>query len=130
MALQMLKDHPLLGVGLNNFTVRMSEYGEVSGWARFLQPVHNVYLLIAAETGILGLILFLCLLFSVFRLLWRSKNYLFLISLSQISFLCFVDHYFWSLQQTALLFWLLVGELTKSPSFVYTTSDLEVMVED
>jgi len=109
MALQMLKDHPLFGVGLNNFTVRMSEYGEVSGWIRFLQPAHNVYLLIAAETGLLGLAAFLCLLFSAFRFLWRGKKDLLLISLSQVTLLCFVDHYFFTLPQTSLLFWLVLG---------------------
>jgi len=109
IALEMVKDHPLLGVGLNNFTVRMGEYGKVSGWVSFLQPVHNVYLLIAAEIGLVGLALFFGLLFSVFRLLLKKKNYLLLISMAQITLLCLTDHYFWTLQQTSLLFWLLVG---------------------
>jgi len=112
IALEIVKDHPLLGVGLNNFTVAMDSYGKVSGWVRFLQPVHNVYLLIAAETGLLGLAAFLLLLlFTIYDLRFTEKpfRYILLISLSQISLLCFVDHYFWSLQQTSLLFWLLVG---------------------
>ncbi len=109
IALEMVKDHPLLGVGLNNFTVAMSGYGEVSGWIRFLQPVHNVYLLIAAEVGLVGLVLFFCLLFSVFSFLLKERSYLLLISMLQIILLCFVDHYFWTLPQTSLLFWLLVG---------------------
>ncbi len=109
IALEIIKDHPLFGVGLNNFTVAMSQYGKVSGWTRFLQPAHNVYLLIASEIGLIGLIVFLCLLFSAFRLLLKKKNYLLLISLTQIILLCFVDHYFWTLPQTSLLFWLLVG---------------------
>jgi hypothetical protein len=109
MALKMFQDHPLLGVGLNNFTVQMGEYGEVSGWTRFLQPVHNVYLLIVAETGLFGLIAFFGLLFSVFYLLLKKKNYLLLVSMSQVALLCLIDHYFFTLQQTALLFWLLIG---------------------
>ncbi len=109
IALEMIKNNPLLGVGLNNFTIAMDKYGKISGWVRFLQPVHNVYLLIASEIGLLGLVLFLCLLFSAFRLLLRKKNYLLLISLTQIALLCLSDHYFWTLQQTCLFFWLLVG---------------------
>ncbi len=109
IALQITKDHPLLGVGLNNFTIAMDKYGKISGWVRFLQPAHNVYLLIASEIGLLGLALFLCLLFSAFRLLLRKKNYLLLISLTQIALLCLSDHYFWTLQQTCLFFWLLIG---------------------
>jgi O-antigen ligase len=109
IALEMLKDHSLLGVGLNNFTVAMDNYGKVSGWTRFLQPVHNVYLLVVTETGLIGLIVFLCLLFSIFRLLWEKKNYLLFVSMVQIALLCSVDHYFFTLQQTSLLFWLIVG---------------------
>ena len=113
IALEITKDNPLLGVGLNNFTVRMGEYGQVSGWVHFLQPVHNVYLLIAAETGLIGLAAFLFLLLFAINYLRLTINdplrRLLLISLSQISLLCFVDHYFLTLQQTSLLFWLLVG---------------------
>jgi len=113
IALQMIKDHPLLGVGLNNFTVRMDEYGKVSGWVRFLQPVHNVYLLVAAEIGLLGLVVFVSLLlFTIYGLRFtkpKSLRRLLFISLSQVLALCLFDHYFWTLQQTSLLFWLMVG---------------------
>jgi O-antigen ligase len=109
ISLQMLRDHPLWGVGLNNFTVRMSEYGRVSGRTLFLQPVHNIYLLIASETGLFGLFLFLGLLLSAFRLLLKNRNYLLLISLTQIALLGLFDHYFWTIQQTSLLFWFVVG---------------------
>jgi len=114
IALEIIKDHPLLGVGLNNFTVAMNKYGQVSGWTRFLQPVHNVYLLLAAEIGLVGLSLFLCLLFSSFKILassFRASKFhrLLLISLTQVVLLSFVDHYFWTLQQTSLLFWLVLG---------------------
>ena len=126
IALQMIKDKPLLGVGLNNFTVRMSEYGEVSGWTRFLQPVHNVYFLLAAEIGLIGLGLFLYLLFSSFKFLassFRTSRFhqLLLISMIQIVLLCFVDHYFWTLQQTSLLFFLLVG-------FVFSAVDRKISI--
>jgi O-antigen ligase len=112
----MFKDHPLLGVGLNNFTVAMDEYGQVSGWTRFLQPVHNVYLLVAAETGLVGFIAFIGLLFIVFCSLIKKRNYLLLISMTQITLLCLFDHYFFTLQQTDLLFWLIVG-------LVFSTAD-------
>ena len=53
IALGMINANPLFGVGLNNFTADMSQYGIVSANTRFLQPVHNIYLLWLAETGIL-----------------------------------------------------------------------------
>lgn len=109
ISLEMVKDNPIFGVGLNNFTVRMGEYGRVSGRTLFLQPVHNIYLLIAAEIGLIGFFVFLGLLFSLFRLLLKTKNYLLLISLAQIVLLGLTDHYLWTIQQTSLLFWLVVG---------------------
>ena len=124
IALEMIKNHPLLGVGLNNFTVVMGQYGKVSGWTRFLQPAHNVYLLVASEIGLIGLVMFLCLLFSAFRLLLKKKNYLLLISLTQVALLCFVDHYFFTLQQTSLLFWLLVGLVFSSAAVVVVRNSI------
>lgn len=121
IALHIVRDHPLLGVGLNNFTVRMDEYGRVSGWVRFLQPVHNLYLLIAAEIGLVGLVLFLCFMFSAFSLLLKSRDFLLLISLTQIFLLGLSDHYFWTIQQTSILFWLIVG-LVFSYRFKYNQS--------
>lgn len=112
IALEIVKDHPFLGVGLNNFTVKMDEYGRVSGWTRFLQPVHNLYLLVANEIGLLGLTVFLALLLSSFHVLIskpKPSGRLFLISLLQVFLLGFFDHYFWTIQQTSLLFWLILG---------------------
>jgi len=54
MAIAMLKDRPLTGVGLNNFTVVMDHYGYIPATTRFLQPVHNIYLLLLSETGLIG----------------------------------------------------------------------------
>lgn len=76
---QMIRSSPLLGVGFGNFIIRMDDFGRVSGWIRFLQPVHNIFLLIGAETGIIGLILFLLFLFLLLYnsiLLFRRSRYL------------------------------------------------------
>jgi putative inorganic carbon (HCO3(-)) transporter len=79
-ALSMWNEHPLLGVGLNNFTVDLQRYSKrLAGMVRQLEqlqdqaairaaaPVHNVYLLILAETGVLGLMAFLIFLAAVLR---------------------------------------------------------------
>lgn len=76
---QMIRASPLLGVGFGNFILRMDDFGRVSGWIRFLQPVHNVFLLVGAETGIVGLTLFLlffALLFYKLFLLFRRSLHL------------------------------------------------------
>jgi O-antigen ligase len=94
MSLKMFRDHPLAGVGLNNFTVTMDQYGYIPATTRFLQPVHNLYLLILCETGLLGAFGFLYLIF-------KGRPYR--ISLLVLLFLGLFDHYFFTLQQGLLL---------------------------
>jgi len=72
-ALAIIKDHPLSGVGLNNYSLFMPMYD----WATYLEHkgpmvVHNVFLLIAAETGIIGLIAFIWFLTGVLKKAWSS----------------------------------------------------------
>ena len=67
VALNMIGAHPWLGVGINTFVNVMREYDTTGVTYYFPQPVHNVYLLVAAETGLVGLGLFLLLLVSAFR---------------------------------------------------------------
>lgn len=64
VALAMIADHPLAGVGLNNFETVEPEYDRY-GLLFAGNPVHNIYLLVAAETGVLGLIGFLATLGAV-----------------------------------------------------------------
>jgi O-antigen ligase len=63
---EMIKHNPLVGVGLNNFPEAFFTY-EVTGIDfEMLFPVHNTWLLIAAEQGILGLAAFLFFLLYVY----------------------------------------------------------------
>ena len=73
VALNMIQANPLLGVGLTNY-VAVSNYYDISPSAityRFPYPVHNEFLLIAAETGIPSLVLFLFIYFYCMFLLAR-----------------------------------------------------------
>ena len=69
IALQMTRAHPVHGVGLGNFPALESQYFttnvnivQVGSLRRFQLVVHNTYLEILAELGIVGLILFLSVL--------------------------------------------------------------------
>jgi len=53
-SLNLFSKFPIFGIGLNNF-IPASASIVSSGESRFLQPVHNIYLLTLSETGILGL---------------------------------------------------------------------------
>jgi putative inorganic carbon (hco3(-)) transporter len=62
-AVTIIADHPLLGSGLNNYENAIQIYdssGEFTGFG-LLPVVHNLFLLIAAEVGLLGLGAFLWL---------------------------------------------------------------------
>lgn len=64
-ALEMIADNPVLGVGVNNYPLRMQEYATPD--VQWLYTVHNKYLLDWAEMGIGGLIALLWFLFSTVR---------------------------------------------------------------
>jgi O-antigen ligase len=66
VALNMIRAHPFLGVGINTFVDVMQHYDTTGITRDFPQPVHNVFLLIAAETGLVGLGLFISLLLAAF----------------------------------------------------------------
>ncbi len=55
-AVSLVAEQPLFGTGLNNFTTTLDQVTHPE-LVRFIQPAHNVFLLILAETGLLGLLL-------------------------------------------------------------------------
>ncbi len=61
VALQMFRDSPLTGIGLNNFQTAMERY-DVYGLIFAGNPVHNLYLLVLSETGVIGFLPFLLML--------------------------------------------------------------------
>lgn len=72
VALQIIKENPLFGIGLNSYAEVMHSYDDKNMVTYVVFPVHNSFLLIAAEIGILGLIFLLIYLFSVLRALWHT----------------------------------------------------------
>ncbi|MCK4919376.1 MAG: O-antigen ligase family protein, partial [Candidatus Pacebacteria bacterium] len=90
---------------------------EIEPWQ--YQPAHNIYFLIASEVGIIGLLFFL--LFVVYVTLNSIKivsretisnsklsHYLLVIVMTFL-FIGMFDHYFWTLQQGQLIFWLVLA---------------------
>jgi O-antigen ligase len=95
ISLQVILHHPIYGAGLNNFTQIMDQYGFIPGTTRFLQPVHNIYLLYLAETGLIGLLplvyLFRTKLYSLIsKFTNNSQSFIPLIFILAVGM---VDHY-------------------------------------
>ncbi len=68
-ALEIIGDHPELGVGVNSYVAALPRY-ESTFSGEWLYTVHNRYLLVAAETGLGGLIAFLWFLAVTIRRGW------------------------------------------------------------
>ncbi len=124
MAFSVINEYPLLGIGQGNFVWEISQaLDSMSSW--LYQPVHNIYLLIASETGLIGLVAFLMFLFLILsqvRLrewipgqarndnLQKNAPYLGLVIVFfGFLFMGLFDHFFGTLQQGQLMFWLILG---------------------
>jgi putative inorganic carbon (HCO3(-)) transporter len=67
-ALLMIRDHPLLGVGLNNFMDIYPLYQHPEGFGTSMSMAHNIFLEFGATTGIPGLALFMVIVvFGILR---------------------------------------------------------------
>lgn len=110
LAWLMFRKFPLTGVGLNNFLVFLPRF-----WSEqqvyFLQPVHNIFLLIGAESGLVGLLVFVWFLWLTIKRALKAKRLLFLLALILILFTGLFDHYWFTLPQNQLLATLVFGLL-------------------
>lgn len=79
-ATQMIRDHPVLGVGPGNFAVVYGlDYKPFNAVGAQWRAAHSIYFQVAAELGLLGLFCFAAIVFFSFKNNWwtryrRSKN--------------------------------------------------------
>ncbi|MES2174359.1 MAG: O-antigen ligase family protein [Pseudomonadota bacterium] len=81
VAWDMVRDHPLLGVGLNSFVQHLpgrTPYGATEALTRTFGTnwpvVHDIYLLIWAEQGTIGFVCFVAMLIGLMRAAWRNAK--------------------------------------------------------
>lgn len=121
-AVRIIESHSLLGVGPDNFVWYFENNLCPKIDVSLYQPVHNVYLLIISEIGILGFILFLIFIcssiYNVSKVMESKLNVLekmdisiFFIVFLVYLFTMFFDHYMWDIQQGELMFWIILGVL-------------------
>jgi O-antigen ligase len=111
VARETISMHPLKGVGVGQFVFNeIQNYLNLKSWQ--YQPVHNVYLLIFSELGIVGLTLFLFYLVTI--LIWDVKEkYTPNLKLTYATYYCIIfsflfiflfDHYFWDIKIGVIIF--------------------------
>ena len=106
---KMIQSNFLMGVGLNNFFVNETQYLYGIGSTWLLQPVHNVFLLVFSETGILGLLFLYMLLARYINKTSGTKNiYPFLLVIFVLTSSIF-DHYWFTIYQNLIVLSFLTG---------------------
>ena len=115
-SLNMFWKNPVLGIGVNNYFNNLNIISS-KGNTFLIQPVHNIFLLTLAQTGLIGFC-FMLLIFiksCVTALNKKQIRKYLLMAIFAIIFLGMFDHYFLTLQQGQLLFALVIGfSLSKS----------------
>jgi len=114
--------HPIGGIGFGTSVLHMQQFTDQKLEPWQIQPVHNYYLLAAAEIGLVGAGLWIIvLLWHLVKLLrpliknrqWRTDESVYRLTLGLILFgfmiLMLFDHYFYTINQTQLLLWLILG---------------------
>jgi len=104
---KMISQRFLTGEGLGTFIVNLPVFKGIFSYSWLLQPVHNVFLLIFSETGVLGLLAFCYLIYKA--LVNQIKMLYILLPLIFVLFTGLFDHYTLTLQQNILLFSVFIG---------------------
>ncbi|MBI3887840.1 hypothetical protein HY310_02120 [Candidatus Microgenomates bacterium] len=97
IAIEQLLKSPIIGTGLGTSPLYPRN---ISNFAMLHQPIHNIYLLLLSETGVLGLLGFVFII--------KKRFSLFLLP---ILFISFFDHYWLTIQQTQLFLVIILGWL-------------------
>ena len=108
------RQHPFLGVGPGAYTLALFRANpSLPGYA--YQPVHNIYVLILTEWGILGAIVWLAV-FGRLILLVRARNPEMLPVVFVPLIIGAFDHYWWSLYAGIILWWVVFGLCIRNKS--------------
>ena len=103
----MLQHNPIIGVGLGNYTNTLqAKYSTLAAYE--IQPVHNIFLLIISELGIVGLLIFLLIIRQTIKQ-YDSQHGVFVAIFIGLLIVGLFDHYIWTLPSFVYLFWLITS---------------------
>ena len=106
-SIEMFLKNPVFGVGINNF---LNNLKTSFNTPVLIQPVHNIFLLTLAQVGVIGFGVLIYMLIKAVKLSIKSKDKK-VIKLSIIFSIIFIgifDHYLLTIQQTQILFTILI----------------------
>jgi O-antigen ligase len=118
IATDLIKESPVFGIGIGQFVTKMlNDRPNLENWQ--YQPAHSLYFLIASEIGFAGLILFAIIILLIIKNI-ASSNRLpegnstilkitLLLFIGFLLIIAFFDHYFWTINQGLVLFWVASG---------------------
>jgi len=115
-AAQVFNRFPLVGVGLNNF-IPQSIYSSGGGSFNYqLQPVHNIYLLVLTELGLVGFLLFYLFWVKILEKTVLNGKKWCLLALLFVIISGISDHYWLTLNQSRFILTFLLGESLRKES--------------
>jgi O-antigen ligase len=108
-AIEMIQKHPLTGVGIGSFVLELSNIAveDVK-----IEPVHDVFLLVTAELGVVGFILITSLFISIALNIFKAKSpqaILASATLTGLGVISLFDHYLWTLAPGRMMLGLALG---------------------
>lgn len=113
-SVNMFLKSPVFGVGINNF---LNNLEPAFNSPILIQPVHNIFLLVLSQIGIIGFFVFIYLLVKSITASFYSKENVFikLSLLVSIIFIGLFDHYILTLMQTQILFTIIISYCLLKP---------------
>jgi O-antigen ligase len=108
-AMNMIRQHPLTGVGIGSFVIELANTA-ITGAP--IEPVHDVFLLMTAELGVIGLILMFFLFVPIALNIFRAKSPQAILAsamLTGFGVISLFDHYLWTLAPGRVMLGLALG---------------------
>lgn len=109
---EMIVNYPF-GVGMNHFTLLLPQFAPMPLAPWDMQPVHNVFLLVASELGLIGGMLFFGIIVWMLVKLWQKREggnaQVFGTIMIVLIVLMMADHYFWDLVSGGGYLWVMLG---------------------
>jgi len=108
-AINVIRQHPFIGVGIGSFIIELSNTA-INGAP--IEPVHNIFLLITAELGVVGSILVIGLFISIGLNIYKGKSPKTILTnavLAGFGLISLFDHYLWALAPGRMMLGLALG---------------------